>query len=159
MNKITILCPSPLIKDQSIQSIANDYIKRHNAVIEIIDLNVKIKSNDSDVLVKQKQGEAILNKIDRLSSSCALMAMDERGKLLDSRQFSTKLSDYTIQGYSDLCIIIGGAYGLSSDVLNRVDFKLSFGPMVWPHRLVAIMVLEQLYRAQQINAGHPYHKD
>lgn len=157
--KITILCPSPLLKDKHVKSIADTYIKRMNSIINVDTVNVKISNNDSDDLVKKKQGDALLIAINKLPSHTAIITLDERGKDLDSRAFAKKLVDFTINGYSDICIVIGGAFGLSPDVLEKSNIKISLGKMVWPHRMVGIMILEQLYRAQQINSGHPYHKD
>jgi 23S rRNA (pseudouridine1915-N3)-methyltransferase len=156
---ITILCPSPLVKDNAIKTIADDYIKRLHDKVVIQELNVKTKTNDVADLVKQKQGDAIVIALSKLSQNTAIIALDERGKSYDSRQIATQLSHYKNDGLSDVCIIIGGAFGLSQDVLKKSHMRLSLGTMVWPHRLVFVMILEQLYRSQQINMGHPYHKD
>lgn len=156
---ITLICPSPLVKDSAVKEIASDYIKRLHDNVIIQELNVKTKTNDIPDTVKQKQGDAILIALDKLSQNTAIITLDERGKTHDSRQFAKQLSTYRNEGLSDICLIIGGAFGLSSDVLNKSHMRLSLGAMVWPHRLVFVMVLEQLYRAQQINMGHPYHKD
>lgn len=146
------------MKEAAIKSICDDYIKRITGLVTIIDTNVKVKPNDSVDLVKKKQGESMCAALDKMSPQCAVIAMDERGKTISSPDLSDELQKMILRGYSQFCFVIGGAFGLSDDVLNRADFKLSFGKMVWPHRLVAPMLLEQLYRAQKINAGHPYHK-
>jgi 23S rRNA (pseudouridine1915-N3)-methyltransferase len=155
---ITLLCPSPLMKDAAIKSICDDYIKRINGDVAVIDVTVKIKSNDSDDTVIKKQGQALCAYLDRVGAQCAIIALDERGKMFSSPELSQELQNMTTRGYSSYCFVIGGAFGLSDDVINRANLKLSFGKMVWPHRLVAPMLLEQLYRSQQINIGHPYHK-
>jgi len=155
---ITILCPSTLTKEKEIKSLCDDYIKRMNADVQIIEAKTKISQNDNDNLVKKKQGEAIGQHLEKFSTNTAIIAMDEGGRDLTSPQLAQQMNKFQLDGYSSACFLIGGAFGLSPDILNRVHFKLSFGKMVWPHRLVGVMLLEQLYRAQQINAGHPYHK-
>lgn len=84
---------------------------------------------------------------------------DERGKDLTSRELAAKIASWQEQGHSDLVFLIGGADGVTDDVRQRAQFTLGFGRATWPHRLVRVMLLEQIYRAQQINAGHPYHRD
>jgi 23S rRNA (pseudouridine1915-N3)-methyltransferase len=156
---ITILCPSALTKETAIQSLCDDYIKRIQGDVHIIECITKTKSNDTGDLVKTKQAESILKHIDKLPQNTALIALDERGKKISSPALSIQLEKMETQGFSSFCYIIGGAYGLDQSVLDKVHFKLSFGDMVWPHRLVAVMLLEQIYRAHQIRSGHPYHKD
>jgi 23S rRNA (pseudouridine1915-N3)-methyltransferase len=88
-----------------------------------------------------------------------VVLLDERGKDMSSRDFAAKLSAWQDQGLNDLVFIIGGADGVTDDVRQRANFTLSFGRLTWPHRLVRVMLLEQIYRAKQIIAGHPYHRD
>jgi 23S rRNA (pseudouridine1915-N3)-methyltransferase len=86
------------------------------------------------------------------------VALDERGKALPSEAFAAKIGDWRDRGAGDLAFLIGGADGHGDAVRARADFLLAFGPMTWPHMLVRGMLAEQLYRAQQILAGHPYHR-
>jgi len=155
---ITILCPLPLTKDSAVKNLCDDYLKRMTCPVHLIECPAKIKPNDNDDLVKSKQGDALLKHLDKMPPQTAIIALDERGKQLNSPALAQKIADFQNQGRSSFCYVIGGAFGLSQSVLDRVDFSLSLGTMVWPHRLVGVMLLEQLYRAQQINAGHPYHK-
>ena len=90
--------------------------------------------------------------------AAVLIALDERGSQLDSRQFADRIAAWQSAGRSDLAFVIGGADGLDGALLAAADMKLSLGAMTWPHMLVRGMLMEQLYRAQQILAGHPYHK-
>ena len=87
-----------------------------------------------------------------------VVLLDERGKDMGSRDFAVKLKSWQERG-SDIVFLIGGADGVTDEVRKRADFMLGFGRLTWPHRLARVMLLEQLYRAQQINAGHPYHRD
>ncbi len=88
-----------------------------------------------------------------------VVLLDERGKDLSSRELADKMKAWQEQGGSDLVFIIGGADGLTDEVRARGHFTLGLGRKTWPHKLARVMLLEQLYRAQQINAGHPYHRD
>jgi len=100
--------------------------------------------------------EKILEKINPRSH---LFILDERGKSLPSPDFAKKLEDITTNGISTIQFIIGGADGLSDKIRQKADFLLSFGVQTWPHMLVRIMLAEQIYRARQILAGHPYHRE
>ena len=88
-----------------------------------------------------------------------LIALDERGKSLSSRDFADRLGRWRDDGEDEIAFIIGGAGGLDKAILDRASLVLSLGPMTWPHQLARGLLLEQLYRGQQILAGHPYHRD
>jgi 23S rRNA (pseudouridine1915-N3)-methyltransferase len=87
-----------------------------------------------------------------------VVLLDERGKDMSSRDFAAKLATWQEQA-TDLVFIIGGADGHTDELRARANFMLGFGRLTWPHRLVRVMLLEQIYRARQIIAGHPYHRD
>lgn len=93
-----------------------------------------------------------------LPKGATICAMDERGKVISSPAFANKLGGWRDGGCSDLAFVIGGADGIDPSLRAEVDFKLSFGAMVWPHMLVRVMLSEQLYRAASILAGGPYHR-
>ena len=96
--------------------------------------------------------------LSRLSPDAFIFALDERGKSLPSREMASKIQD--LQNNSrDLQFIIGGADGLNADIRKQSNFLLSFGAQTWPHMLARVMLLEQIYRAQQILKNHPYHRD
>lgn len=86
-----------------------------------------------------------------------LVTLDERGELMSSPEFATKLTTWADQG-DDVCFIIGGADGIDPALRAEADASLSFGKMVWPHKLVRVMLAEQLYRAATIQTGGPYHR-
>jgi len=88
-----------------------------------------------------------------------LVALDQTGAVWSSRDFADRLAAWRDGGAAALAFAIGGAEGLGPAVVDGADAVLSLGPMTWPHFLVRGMLLEQLYRAQQIHAGHPYHRD
>jgi 23S rRNA (pseudouridine1915-N3)-methyltransferase len=106
--------------------------------------------------LKQREAELILAA---LPPDAPLIALDEHGELWSSRDFAGRLGRWRDKGVGELAFAIGGAEGLGAAVLDRAQAILSLGPMTWPHLLARSMLLEQLYRAQQILAGHPYHRE
>lgn len=88
-----------------------------------------------------------------------LVALDERGRQFGSRDFAQKLGGWRDQGVAEIAFVIGGADGLAESLRQQADLTLSLGQMTWPHMLARAMLVEQIYRAQQILAGHPYHRD
>lgn len=102
---------------------------------------------------RQDESERILARLDERDF---VILLDERGKQLDSPRFADLLHDTFVNGRK-IVLIIGGAYGVDERVHRRADSVWSLSPLVFPHQLVRLVVIEQLYRAQQIIAGHPYH--
>jgi len=131
------------------------YSKRLDWKIEIKELEIKSKNNLSTTKIKDLEGELILKSI---KNNQVIIALDENGKNISSQEFSQLLSNYAINGNSNIAFIIGGANGLSQEILQKANFKLSFGKMTFPHMMVRIMLIEQIYRAKTIMDGHPYHK-
>lgn len=86
------------------------------------------------------------------------IALDERGKNLSSPQLAQHFERWKSESLTDITFFIGGADGLDKSLLNQCDLKLSFGQMVWPHQMVRVMLMEQIYRAHSILSGHPYHR-
>ncbi|HEX3971777.1 MAG TPA: 23S rRNA (pseudouridine(1915)-N(3))-methyltransferase RlmH [Stellaceae bacterium] len=105
--------------------------------------------------LKAREAELIL---DALPKDAVLIALDGRGKTLSSTDLADRLARWR-DADASLAFVIGGADGLADAVLNQAKLTLSLGAMTWPHLLVRGMLLEQLYRAQQILAGHPYHRE
>ncbi len=105
---------------------------------------------------KADEGRALLAA---MTPGGALIALDEGGKLLTSREFSAYLGKRRDEGTAALTFAIGGPDGLAQDVRDAASLVLSLGPMTFPHQLVKILAAEQLYRALTILAGHPYHRD
>jgi 23S rRNA (pseudouridine1915-N3)-methyltransferase len=93
-----------------------------------------------------------------IPQSAVTLALDERGRQLDSPAFAAWLRDRADRGARDLAVLVGGADGLAPELRDRADLVLSLGAMVWPHMLVRAMLAEQLYRAASILAGGPYHR-
>ncbi|NLM73033.1 MAG: 23S rRNA (pseudouridine(1915)-N(3))-methyltransferase RlmH [Clostridiaceae bacterium] len=105
--------------------------------------------------VKKTEGEGIIKNI---KDGTYVIALDIRGKMMSSEEFADKINQLGIQGFGKIAFIIGGSLGLSEEVLKRADLRLSFSPMTFPHQLMRIILLEQIYRAFKIISGEPYHK-
>ncbi|HXO89210.1 MAG TPA: 23S rRNA (pseudouridine(1915)-N(3))-methyltransferase RlmH [Stellaceae bacterium] len=121
------------------------------AVVEI-----EVRQRLPAAALKAREAQLIL---EALPAGARLIALDEGGALWSSRALSERLAAWRDQGVAELAFAIGGADGLGAAVFDRAEATLSLGPMTWPHLLVRGMLLEQLYRAQQILAGHPYHRE
>jgi len=120
----------------------------------IVELEEKRKLPPAQL--QEREAELILAA---LPSGARLVALDEHGAAWSSRDLAERLAAWRDQGTATLAFAIGGAEGLAHSVLDRADTVLSLSAMTWPHLLVRGMLFEQLYRAQQILAGHPYHRD
>ena len=125
-------------------------------MIEVADEKTKEGSSPSeDRLVLEKEGRRLLEKIPERSFVIALAI---KGKELDSVEFAKKMEQLFLEGKSDITFVIGGSLGLSEEVYKRADYLLSFSPMTFPHQLMRVILLEQIYRVFRINSGEPYHK-
>jgi 23S rRNA (pseudouridine1915-N3)-methyltransferase len=93
-----------------------------------------------------------------IPKGATLVALDARGRTLSSEDFAQRLARWRDDGIADLAFVIGGADGLDRTILERASFVLSLGSMTWPHLLARAMLAEQIYRAQSILLGHPYHR-
>ncbi|MBQ0078470.1 MAG: 23S rRNA (pseudouridine(1915)-N(3))-methyltransferase RlmH, partial [Eubacterium sp.] len=105
--------------------------------------------------VKVAEGKEILGKI---MASDFVITLEIKCKSLRSEQLADKIADLGLQGKSTIDLIVGGSLGLSADVSKRSDFKLSFSAMTFPHQMMRVILLEQVYRAFKINAHESYHK-
>jgi 23S rRNA (pseudouridine1915-N3)-methyltransferase len=140
------------MKNDELAAIANDYYERIRWPIKVHE----ITSGKEDAT---KRHAAEMQKIlDKLDNHAFVVILDERGNGLKSLDFADTLQKLRDAGGDKVQFIIGGAEGLSDEVRNQASFLLSFGQQTWPHLLTRIMLLEQIYRAQTIIDGHPYHK-
>ena len=126
-------------------------------------IEVEEKRPLSDRTLMRREGELLLGHLRRRrkkdASSSLVIALDERGEALDTAGLARRLAAWRASGTQELLFLIGGAQGLDSEVKAAADLVLSLGRMTWPHMLARGLLAEQLYRAQQILAGHPYHRD
>lgn len=157
--KISIICVGK-IKENYLKMAIEEYCKRISkySKIDIIEIqDEKAPENLSkkqEEIIKIKEGERILKV---LKDEFAVMLCID-GKQLNSLKFSHFFQDNMNNGISKLCFVIGGSLGLSDNVLNRADFKLSFSEMTFPHQLMRVILLEQIYRVFKILNNEPYHK-
>lgn len=110
----------------------------------------------SETLRIKNEGEQILKA---LRPDAYVVALDEKGVQMTSQDFAELLASLQTKSCKEIAFVIGGAFGLGEGVLKRANICLAFGTLTWPHLLVRSLLVEQLYRAQQILAGHPYHKE
>ena len=158
--RISIICVGKL-KEKYLKLGIDEFKKRLSKYckLEIIELDdEKAPENLSDkemLMIKEKEGKKILSKIKDNSYVIAL-AID--GKNLSSEELADTINNLGVRGNSHIVFIIGGSLGLSDEILSRANYKLSFSKMTFPHQLMRLILLEQVYRAYRINSGEPYHK-
>ena len=158
--KITIICVGQ-IKEKFYRDAIDEYRKRLSRyakleIVEVVDEKTKDQASEAeDLMVKEKEGERILKNI---KEDAYVVALAIEGKMYDSVAFSNHLQTLGVNGKSHLTFVIGGSLGLSSQVLSRADEKLSFSPMTFPHQLMRVVLLEQIYRCFRIQNNEPYHK-
>lgn len=118
---------------------------------------VEIRESKADEAMKRMMEESIaLANI--IPSGAAVVLLDEKGEPLGSQAFATELATWRENNKPAAVFIIGGADGLAASLRDKADLRLSFGKATWPHQMVRIMLLEQIYRATTILSGHPYHR-
>ena len=160
MMNITVIALGKL-KEKYLTDAISEYSKRISAYgkLQIIELNpVRLSDNPSQTEIDNalsKEAEEIKKKIPNNSYVFSLCI---EGKEKSSESFAKAINDAAINGKSNLVFIIGSSFGLSPEIKNLSDFKLSFSPMTFPHQLMRVMLLEQIYRAFQINNNGKYHK-
>jgi len=149
------------IKEKYLREGIGEYLKRLGAYakVEIIEVedekNSENSSSAEEEIVKVKEKERILKHI---KQDTYLIALDLKGKALSSEELSRSLDNLALQGKSDLSILIGGSLGLHQSLLDAAQLRVSFSKMTFPHQLMRLILLEQLYRAFKISRGEPYHK-
>lgn len=160
MFDITLICMGKL-KEKFYTSAAEEYEKRLKGYcsFHLLELpEVRLPDNPSDAEISaglEKEADSIIAKIPKGSWFCIFTP---EGKLLSSEDLAKKMTDIKLSGKSSACFLIGSSFGIAPRIKQMADFKLSMSPMTFPHHLARIMVLEQLYRAEAIQAGSKYHK-
>ena len=160
MQRVTVLCVGKL-KEKFYLEAAAEYVKRLQRFckLELVELpESRLPENPSPAEIAaglEKEAETILARIPKSGWFCVFTP---EGKELSSEKFAEKMKDVKLSGKSSAIFLIGSSFGMAPKVKERADFRLSMGPMTFPHHLARIMVLEQLYRAEAIQAGSKYHK-
>lgn len=158
--KITILSVGK-IKEKYLKDAIGEYSKRlssycHLHHIEVPDERAPENLSDKEAIqIKNKEGEKILAKV---KDSQYVFVLDLGGKQRTSEEFAMEMEKLPIYGKSDILFIIGGSLGLSEAVIRRSNAKISFSKMTFPHQLMKVILLEQVYRGFRIMKGEPYHK-
>ena len=152
--KIIIGAVGKMKKKSPEEALINDYISKTRWPVEIKEVEEKrslpvddLKSAESELLLKA------------LPNDAKIVALDERGETLSSRELADKIRVWQDGGVGTVAFLIGGANGHSDALRRRADLKLSFGRMTLPHMLMRVVLVEQIYRAKTILDGHPYHRD
>ena len=160
MFEITLITVGKL-KEKFYLNAAEEYEKRLKAYcnFRLIELpEYRLPENPSATEINaglDKEADLILGKIPKGAWFCIFTP---EGKLLSSEALAQKLTDIKLSGKSSACFLIGSSFGIAPQIKEKADLRLSMSPMTFPHHLARIMVLEQLYRAESIQAGSKYHK-
>ena len=158
--KITILTVGK-IKEKYLKDAIDEYSKRLSKYckLEVVEVpDEKTPDNASEVvedMIRTKEAERLLKHI---KDDAFVITLEINGKQLSSEELADKIEKLGVQGTSHIIFIIGGSIGLGKDVLNRSNFALSFSKMTFPHQLMRVFLLEQIYRSYRIINGEPYHK-
>lgn len=157
---ITVIAIGKL-KEKYWQDAIKEYSKRLGAYcsLQIVELKESLlranASKADEEAVKKAEGQEILG---RIKKSDYVITLEIKGKGLSSEQLADKINSLGIEGRSDIVFVIGGSLGLSAEVSQRADFKLSFSAMTFPHQMMRVILLEQIYRSFKINRNEAYHK-
>lgn len=158
--KITIITVGK-VKESYFRGAIEEYSKRLSKyckldIVEVADEKTPDKASETEeAQIKAKEAERIMKHV---RDDAYVIALAIEGKQLDSVQLADKIEKLGVQGTSHIQLIIGGSLGLHQSVLSRADYKLSFSKMTFPHQLMRVILLEQIYRAYRIISHEPYHK-
>ena len=158
--KITLITVGK-IKEKYLKDAIAEYSKRLSKyckleVIEVADEKTPDQASENvEQQIRKKEGERILRYV---KEDAYVITLEIGGTMLDSVSFAKKIETLGVQGKSHIIFIIGGSIGLGEDVLKRSDYGLSFSKMTFPHQLMRVILLEQVYRSYRIIEGAPYHK-
>lgn len=157
---VSVVCVGK-VKEKYYRDAIAEYLKRLSKyckidIVEVTDEKTPDNASENvELQIKAKEAERILKHI---KDDMYVIALAIEGKKLDSVALSQKIEQLGIMGKSNIAFVIGGSLGLHADVLKRADFKLSFSDMTFPHQLMRVILLEQVYRSYRIMNREPYHK-
>ena len=156
--KINLLCIGKT-DDKEIKNLINYYLTRlpRHWNFEITEIpDVKNARNLTPDLLKKEEAKLFLNIIENTD---LVVLLDEKGKQFTSREFAQKLDSYQNNSIKKICFLVGGAYGFSEEMYQRANEKISISKMTFTHHMILLFFVEQIYRADQILQGKPYHND
>ncbi len=157
---VKVLCVGK-IKEKFYRDALDEYLKRLKkycsvSVVEVADEKTAENASDNEIaIIKDKEAERLFKHIGERDYVIALAIL---GKQMDSVDFSKFIENLGIQGNSSIVFVIGGSLGLSDSILKRANYQISFSKMTFPHQLMRVVLLEQIYRAMRIMKNEPYHK-
>lgn len=149
------------IKEKYLEAAIAEYSKRLSRycrleIVQVADEKTPDKAGEAlEQQIKEKEGERILS---HLKDGAYVVALDIDGKQLSSEELAELVEGLGVKGESHIQFVIGGSLGLADSVLKRADYKLSFSRMTFPHQLMRVILLEQIYRSYRIISKEPYHK-
>lgn len=158
--KITVITVGK-IKEKYWNMAIEEYAKRLSRyckleIVEVADEKTPDEAGETlEMQIKDREGQRIS---DKLPENAYVIALAIEGKMLDSVELSRKMEDIAVKGTSHIVFIIGGSLGLSPKLLKRADYLLSFSKMTFPHQMMRVVLLEQIYRSFRISNHEPYHK-
>jgi 23S rRNA (pseudouridine1915-N3)-methyltransferase len=159
---VEVICIGSL-KEPWLKEAEKEYIKRLSSYVKIniTELNerrlTKNPSPSDEDLVRKEEGEALLHSTEKYNGAI-IYTLDMRGKQFTSEGFAKQINEFALIGKSTHVFLIGGSLGLPERARQKADIVLSFSEMTFPHQMMRIILLEQLYRTQKILRGEPYHK-
>ncbi len=157
---ISIICIGKL-KERYLQEAVSEYSKRLKnycklKIVELKETKLSLNAGTAETeAVRISEGKEILS---RLGENTFVIALEIKGERMDSEKFAKKIERLGNDGKSDISFVIGGSLGLSREVSARADYRLSFSDMTFPHQMMRVILLEQIYRCFKINKNEPYHK-
>ena len=152
--KITLLTVGK-IKEKFLRDAIAEYSKRLSKYCKLEIIEVDHASEVVEKSIRDKEGERLMRYI---RDDDYVITLEIGGKMLDSVAFSRQLENLGIRGQSHICFVIGGSIGLGDALVKRSDYALSFSKMTFPHQLMRVILLEQIYRSYRIMTNQPYHK-
>ena len=158
--KITLVTVGK-IKERYVEDAIKEYSKRLGRycrldIIQVQDEKTPDGAGEAmERQIKDKEGQRILSNI---KDGAYVIALAIEGRMLSSEELASRLQKLGVDGISHIVFVIGGSLGLSEEVMRRADFALSFSKMTFPHQMMRVVLLEQVYRSYRIMAGEPYHK-
>lgn len=161
MINIKIMCVGK-VKDKNLSYLISEYQKRISKyakldIIEVEDEKLSQDLSDLDIkIIKEKECNRILEKINKLNKSYVI-ALDLNGKNFSSVEFSKKIENISINGFSTIVFVIGGSLGISDELLSRSNYKICFSSLTFPHQLIRLFLCEQIFRAFKIINNETYH--
>lgn len=160
MQKVSIICVGKL-KEKFYLEAAAEYVKRlqRHCKLEIIELpESRLSDTPSPAEIKKALSAEATAIRERLPKGGAVIAMCIEGKTCSSEELSRRMAGFAVAGKTQLTFLIGGSVGLDEELKKQADWRLSMSPMTFPHHMARVMLLEQIYRAYQIEQGTKYHK-